>query len=151
MLSLLLSNLANTCTKNTKLTFDLHGIGHTVLVCTVESGQLTTNEYGEGLPSGHETHSTGRCTPYNQVNQLQTEAKSPGLVIWWEWRLINLTLLLLHSMPLQKRCCIHLLTHVHICDLWSLPVSPHGDKTDRQTDRISEHCLLHQPRCKYNS
>jgi len=50
MLSLLWSSLANICTKNTKLTFDLHSICHTVSVFTVESGQLTTSEYGEGLP-----------------------------------------------------------------------------------------------------
>jgi len=63
MVSLLWSSLANTHTNNTKLTFDLHGICHTVLVFTVESGQLTTSEYGGGLPSGHEIHPTGTTAP----------------------------------------------------------------------------------------
>lgn len=120
MLSLLWSSLADTCKKNTKLTLDLHGICHTVLVFTVESGQLTTNEHG-GRPTIRPWNLPSRyyCTAHNQVNQLQTEARLPSLVVWWEWRLINLTLLLLHSVPLKKRCCIHLLKHIY---LW--PVDP---------------------------
>jgi hypothetical protein len=65
MLSLLWPSLAKTCTKNTKLTFYLHGICHTVFVFTVESGQPTTSNYGGRLPSGHETHHpTGTSAPH---------------------------------------------------------------------------------------
>lgn len=134
MLSLLWPSLAETC-RNTKLTFDLHSIHHAVLVSTVDSDLLITIQYGGGLPSGHETHATGstashviRLSNYRQAS-LQTEAMPPSLVMWWEWRLINLTLLLLHSVSKRKRRRIHLLTDVYICDLRALPISPrNGDR-----------------------
>jgi hypothetical protein len=132
-------SLANTCTKHTTLTLDLHDIRQTVLVFTAQSGQP---EYGGALPSGHEARPAGITAPHvirlTKCSHRLSHQVSDVLAV--QCRLLNLTLLVLHSVPLQKRCCIHSLTHTYL-RLLLAPCQP----SRRQRQRESKHCLLHQP------
>jgi hypothetical protein len=128
-----LSNLplkVNLKLQHTTISLDLYDICQTVLVFTAQSGQP---EYGAALPSGHETHPAGITAPhvirFTKCRQRLSHQVSDVLAV--QCRLLNLTLLVFHSVPLQKRCCIHSLTHVYL-RLVLAPCQP----SKRQTVRV---------------